>query len=85
MSEKLWEFEHSATSREFFAVYLRVDQNYDSYERTAYTFLDWLSDCGGVFESISLIGLLVTFIFTKQMFYSSLISKIYKTKQMGSL
>ena len=54
-----------------------MDRNYDSYERDVYTIVGVLKDVGGFYNSLFFAGL---FIFTKfrvNIYFSTLISKLY--------
>lgn len=53
---------------------------YKSYERSVYNLLDVLATLGGLFSSISVVGLAFTRIFSYHLMISSLIRKLYHFK-----
>lgn len=59
------------------AVYIRYDSQFDTYTRTVYGVLDWLSAIGGLAGSLMAgIGAIVSY-FANRMFISKIVSKVY--------
>ena len=63
------------------AVYFRFDNRYDIYSLKTYSFLDLLGDLGGLFGSLSAIGLAVVGFFSDRMFVSDIMKKIYQIRK----
>ena len=53
---------------------------YNQYARTVYNILDVLTTLGGLFSSLSLVGMAFTKIFSYNLMLSSLIRKLYHFK-----
>ncbi|CDW82658.1 UNKNOWN [Stylonychia lemnae] len=61
---------------------IRLDKEYDIYERQVYSFSSLLQDIGGFYNSLFFIGLFVFGKFQNSIFFSSLISKLYQIEQV---
>jgi len=57
----------------------QYDKEYDIYERVVYTMTDLIQEIGGFQSSLFLFGLFVVGIFSKRLYYASLIKKMYQT------
>lgn len=56
---------------------IRIDYEFDLYERSVYTIMDLLSDIGGIQNSLLIIGLLIVGLANEKLFFASLIREIY--------
>ena len=63
-----------------FEVRLQQNSVYRQYERTLYNIIDVLTDLGGMFSSLTLIGLAFNLTFSYNLLLSSLIRKLYHFK-----
>ena len=55
-------------------------------ERKTYSLLEWLGDCGGLFDALRIIGMLIMWPFTSFKIKSLLLSKVFiftKSKRMA--
>lgn len=68
----------SPDSVEVLQFYLRIDPNYDEYDRTVYTIMNLSSDIGGLSQTLFGIGLALTFIFSDKLFKGGIMSEIYQ-------
>ena len=67
------------------AVYIRYDSAYDIYTRTVYGVLDWLSDMGGLTESLmAIFGMFVTY-FANRLFVSKIVGKVYQIRKYENI
>ena len=44
------------TFYKFFSVHLQLSKSLNNFTRETYSFLDWLGDCGGLYEGLFLLG-----------------------------
>ena len=59
------------------AVYIRYDKSYDVYNRSVYSFLDWLSNIGGLTGSLlAIFGFVVSY-FANRLFVSRIVQSVY--------
>ena len=61
-------------------VILQQNFVYRQYERTLTSIIDVLTDLGGMFSSLSIIGLVFNMTFSYNLFLSSIIRKLYHFK-----
>ena len=63
---------------EFVTLYLSMDKYYNAYERTIFTVGDVLSNAGGLYGSVLLIGGLFVSLIANRLFISAILHKIYQ-------
>ena len=59
------------------SVFIRYDRNYDVYQRTVYSILDWLGAIGGLQGALVVIGGLFVNLIAAKIFMSKIVSKNY--------
>ena len=64
------------------SVYIRLDSQYDIYERRIYSVGELLGQMGGLFQVILMIGVSFVSIFSERLYVSSIIRKIYQIYQI---
>ena len=62
-------------------MYLRIDNNYDIYERKIYSVMELLGDIGGLQGSLYMIGLFVIGFFSRRLFISAIMKNIYQVRK----
>lgn len=68
-----------ASDGQILSVYLRLDPQYDLYERRVYSFGELLGQIGGLYQIMIFAGVLAVGIFSERLYVSSIIRKIYQT------
>lgn len=72
------QMEIEGTDLQFMSIYLRLDNKNDTYERKVYSFSDLLSQIGGVYQMIVIIGALFVGIFSTRLFEASILQNVYQ-------
>ncbi|CDW89641.1 UNKNOWN [Stylonychia lemnae] len=62
-------------------IILRMDVEYEIYERKVYNFADLLSELGGIYSSLFAIGSIFVMSISQNLFYSQIIKDIYQIKE----
>mmetsp|Transcript_34651 Transcript_34651/g.40110 ORF Transcript_34651/g.40110 Transcript_34651/m.40110 type:complete len:98 (+) Transcript_34651:266-559(+) len=57
-----------------------LEQQFDTYERTVYSFFDMFGFLGGIAELFRASGFIVISFFTKRSFYSWMLSRLYQVE-----
>ncbi|CDW84258.1 UNKNOWN [Stylonychia lemnae] len=79
-NQRTYQDNYSDNDGYYAAVYLRIDNRYDIFERQIYSVLPYLGDVGGLEQSIFLLGMLFISFFTKRIFNASILKRIYQVK-----
>ena len=73
------------SDKQVMGVYFRLDSNYDQYFRRVYSIGDLFGQTGGLYSILFIIGSLFVGMFTKSLFVSSILRKIYQIDQARDL
>ncbi|CDW91266.1 UNKNOWN [Stylonychia lemnae] len=60
------------------ALYMRLDNEYDLYNRKIYSILELLGDIGGLYRALSAIGIFIVAQIASTLFFSDVMTKIYQ-------
>ena len=63
----------------FNSVYLELSQDKTVYERSTYSFLEWLGDVGGLADALRIIGLILVRPFAYFVLKMELLSRVYRS------
>jgi hypothetical protein len=56
---------------------MRIDLSNRLYSREIYSFMKFLSDIGGLFNSIFVCGKIIVYLFMSKLFYAHVMKEIY--------
>ena len=74
-----WPTKEKPVMYKFNSVYLELSQDKTVYERSTYSFLEWLGDVGGLADALRIIGLILVRPFAYFVLKMELLSRVYRS------
>lgn len=85
MNQRFYDDNNADDPSALATIFIRYDQNYDSYERKIYSGLELLRDIGGLQRSLYVIGLLFINFFSYRIYVASVLKQVYQIKNFTGL